>query len=83
MSSDAQPSNPEALWPVVFDDGNLIIGTEGLPVRVHNSVLSRRSPVFKNIWNNRPDNTVSIRIHISESEEDIVNYVKSVYNINS
>jgi hypothetical protein len=43
----ACPRRHEQLW---FDDGNIVLTTENVAFRVHRSLLSRHSQVFKDLF---------------------------------
>ncbi|KLO06121.1 hypothetical protein SCHPADRAFT_699772 [Schizopora paradoxa] len=49
LQTTSSPPNPcESLW---FSDGNVVIATDTLLFKVHKSVLSMRSSVFKDMFN--------------------------------
>ena len=43
----ARIKHHDTLW---FDDGNIVLIAENIAFRVHSSILSRRSPVFKDMF---------------------------------
>jgi len=72
-----------------YDDGNVILSCENMVFRVHRSVLSKNSPVFREMLETRtkgeedrkPDVLSGcLRIALDHTKEDVETLLKIVYN---
>ncbi|KAF8068629.1 hypothetical protein FPV67DRAFT_1448536 [Lyophyllum atratum] len=75
------PQNASALS---FDDGNIILRADTTTVRVHQSVLSHHSSVFRQMWADAPAFTRGLlTVLLDDRSGDLVHYIAAVYHINS
>lgn len=80
-----QPACHPSLW---YEDGNVIIIADSTLFRVHQSMLSRRSPVFKaliSLADRSDDERVNskdacLKITIDDAKEDVERLIPSLYN---
>jgi hypothetical protein len=67
-----------------FEDGNVVLQAEHTQFRLHRSVLSMHSPIFKDMFAcSQPENGPTVDgcplIHLSDTLEDVKNFVKILY----
>lgn len=80
--ADDQPKHHSELW---YEDGNVILITENVAFRVHRSILSRRSQVFKDLFAfPQPESIDTLEdcplIHLSDGAEDLAHLLEAIYN---
>ena len=71
------------LW---FDDGNIILIADGTPFKVHQSLLSQKSEVFRDMFTlPTPTNIEDLMdgtpvVHMSDNWEDLSDVLTALYN---
>jgi hypothetical protein len=73
---------PTELW---FDDGNHVIQAGGYQFRIHRSILSARSPVFRRLFSEPvPEGTTSIEgcpvTRLKDHGEYLKNFLMAIYD---
>ena len=67
-----------------FEDGNVVLQAEHMQFRLHRSVLSMHCPIFRDMFAcSLPENGPTVDgcplVHLSETLEDVKNFVKILY----
>ena len=72
----------DTLW---FEDGNVVLVAGGTSFRVHTSILSLRSPVFKNMF--AQDQPAAERreqdcplVHVADRPQELGDFLDYIYN---
>jgi hypothetical protein len=70
------------LW---FEDGNIVLITSNIAFRVHRSILSRHSRVFRNMLTiPQPADSLKVEdcpvMHLSDSGDDVQYFVNALYD---
>ena len=81
-SADIQVAHHDDLW---FEDGNIVLITSNMGFRVHQSILSRHSHVFRDMLTiPQPSDELKVEdcpvVHLSDSGEDIQYFVNALYD---
>lgn len=69
------------LW---FDDGNILIICEQITFRVHRSILSLNSQIFKDMFTLNEqletESTAPSPVHLLDAGQDVRHFLKALYN---
>lgn len=78
------PRRSTELW---FEDGTVVLQTEGTIFRVYRGILSSSSVVFRQMFTiPQPETTETYMgcplVHLQDSAEELANYLKAIHDIN-
>ncbi|KAF9455480.1 hypothetical protein BDZ94DRAFT_1366452 [Collybia nuda] len=83
-NEDEETHIRENFNPLFFQDGNIILKSQNVGIRVHRSVLEMHSRTLKTIFENNPtcpaDSRSPPTLFIDVTDWDLVHYINAVYN---
>ncbi len=82
VSLESPYTRSETLW---FDDGNVVLETEGVIFRTYTGILSRNSSIFQDMFAlPQPPGAEVLEglpiVHLTDSAMDLINFLKATHD---